>query len=175
MVEVLRGMPEQVGDRNTIIDACVQAGMNPATVSMWLTFNEAFVNHSWAVWGPVGSNPSPARVQAIQASVREQFEPMGLTDTWDAAGNYVIRFKAVRSFLRTGTISHGWPAHLRSRDAYEALDADGLPTGTIRFADDHDFSWGWGSPAATNTKHGQIVTASFDLAAGTVLITAASE
>lgn len=174
MVEVLRDCPEEVESRERLLQKCVAAGMNKNTASLWLTFNEVIVDHGWSLWGLVGSRPSPGRVNALQESVREKFEMSEFSDGWDAQGHYQISFRATRSFLRSGTLSRNWYGPLRRKERFEVLTDDGDVVGTLRFSLDHSFSWGWVTPcAATEVRHGHLVTVIFDLNRQTARLTCA--
>lgn len=173
MVKVLRGFPDQVGSRGDVMEAFVKAGMKSATANVWLSFHEILSSYGWAVWGLVGATPSPTRVDAIQQSVRAQFEDADMSTGWGPDGNPHLTFTATKSFINTGTLSFNWPDFLRSGGTFDlylagpaALSQTALeeesggegdvnenddeitppttPTyGTARFSTDHGFSWGW--------------------------------
>ncbi len=171
LVDALLAMPSHVGSREDVINAAVDAGVNRSTAGMWLTFAEVIVDHGRYVWGLLGSNPSPERVKEIQASVREQQEPLEFEDSWDADGRFVVSFRVTRSFLNSRTVGRRWPPELREGGDFAASTQGDKHCGIVKFSAEHTFSWGWGpSIAAVGAKRGQRMLATFDLQANRVTV-----
>lgn len=88
MIDVLKGSPYHVMDRQSLTEACEDVGIPKGTYGIWTTYAEWMDQFGPNVWGLRGSAPSPAAVEAIRnaAKARLKAEPRRKTWSWTTGG-----------------------------------------------------------------------------------------
>ncbi len=170
MIDVLKGSPYQVMDRQSLAEACDDAGIPKGTYGIWTTYAEWMERFGSNVWGLRGSSPNPAAVEAIRqaAAARLRAEPRRKAWTWALDGRIVQTMDVTTSFLNTGVMS--FVPEVQNMLAGHSLDAilNGKKVATVKLGDDHAFCWGW-HPAikAMGTRPGDVLRIMVDVAAKT--------
>lgn len=168
MIEVLKSSPYQVMDRQSLHEACLNAGIAKGTFGVWTTFAEWMERFAPNVWGLRGSKPNPGAVETIRlaARARSKAEPHRKSWAWGSDGSVIQTLDVTTSLLNTGVLS--FDAEVSSVLAGQSLAIlkDGELVATAKVGAEHLFSWGW-FPAlnALGAKRGDVVRIEIDLAA----------
>lgn len=72
MIDVLKASPYQVMDRQSLMEACADAGIPSGTSGVWTTYAEWMDRFGPNVWGLRGSSPNPAAVEEIRNAARSR-------------------------------------------------------------------------------------------------------
>jgi hypothetical protein len=170
MIDVLKSSPYQVMDRQSLQEACLDAGIARGTFGVWITYAEWMERVAPNVWGLRGSNPNPAAVQEIRraARARSKAEPRRKSWAWAPNGTVVQTMDVTTSLLGTGVLSFDPDIHNLLAGQSLAVYMDGQPVATAKLGDDHYFSWGW-HPAlsALGVKKGDVLQIKVNVAART--------
>lgn len=170
MIDVLKSATHQVMDRQSLHEACDDAGIAKGTYGIWTTYAEWMENFGPNVWGLRGSSPNPGAVEAIRKAARARLksEPRRKSWSWSADGRVIWTMDATTAFTSTGVLS--WTPDIRKMLASQSLGVtiDGKQVATAKVGDDHTFCWGW-HPAitASGTKRGDVVRITISLTART--------
>ncbi|MFI1997012.1 hypothetical protein [Actinoplanes sp. NPDC020271] len=170
MIDVLKGSPYQVMDRQSLAEACDDAGISKSTYGVWTTYAEWMERFGPSVWGLRGSSPNPAAVEAIRraATARLKAEPRRKTWSWTVDGRLAQTMDVTTSFLNSGVMS--FVPEVRSLLRGQSLEAmlNGRRVATVKLGDDHSFCWGW-HPAirAMGLERGDVLRITVDVAAKT--------
>ncbi|MFJ2300075.1 hypothetical protein [Oerskovia paurometabola] len=160
MVDVLKSSTYQVMDRQTLHEACDDAGIAKGTYGIWTTYAEWMERFGPNVWGLRGSAPSPAAVTAIReaARARSKAESRRKSWAWMVDGGIVHTMDATTSFLSTGVMSFAPDVHRLLAAQSAKVFVEDQAVATAKFGDDHSFCWGW-SPAlrAVGAKRGDVL------------------
>lgn len=168
MIDVLKGSPYQVMDRQSLTEACSDAGIPSGTYGIWTTYAEWMEKFGPNVWGLRGSSPNPAAVEAIRKSSRERLkaEPRRKSWTWAADGRINQTMDVTTSFLSSGVLS--FVPEIQSILAGQSLAIvlDSHEVATAKVSSDHAFCWGWHPAiAAMSAKRGDVLRISIDVIA----------
>ena len=168
MVDVLKSSPYQVMDRQSLNDACIEAGIAPATCTIWTTYAEWMEKFAPSVWGLRGSNPNPAAVQTIRraAAARSKAEPHRKVWVWAPDATVVQTMDVTTSLLNTGVLS--FDPHIRHLLAGRSIAVykDERLVATAKVGVDHPFCWGWHPAlAALAVKKGDVIRIRLNIAA----------
>lgn len=170
MIDVLKGSPYQVMDRQSLAEACDDAGIPKGTYGIWTTYAEWMERFGPNVWGLRGSSPNPAAVEAIRAAARARLkaEPRRKSWAWAPDGRIAQTMDVTTSFLNSGVMT--FAPEIQSMLAGRSLEVmlDGKKVATVKLGDDHSFCWGW-HPAikAMGPKPGDVLRITVDVAART--------
>lgn len=170
MIDVLKGSPYQVMDRQSLAEACDDAGIPKGTYGIWTTYAEWMERFGPNVWGLRGSSPNPAAVEAIREAARARLkaEPRRKSWAWAPDGRIAQTMDVTTSFLNSGVMT--FASEIQSMLAGRSLEAmlDGKKVATVKLGDDHSFCWGW-HPAikAMGAKPGDVLRITVDVAAKT--------
>jgi hypothetical protein len=175
MIEVLKSSPYQVMDRQSLHEACLNAGIAKGTFGVWTTFAEWMERFAPSVWGLRGSKPNPAAVATIRhaALARSKAEPHQKSWSWGPDGSVIQTLDVTTSLLNTGVLS--FDTEVSSILAGQSLSIfkDGELVATAKVGTEHLFSWGW-FPAlnALGAQRGSVLRIEINLAArrATVII-----
>jgi hypothetical protein len=168
MVEILRGAPDGVLDRQEFMRACMDRGLSDGSVSVYTTFSPILERPTLNVWTLRGSVVNPVAVERIREKSRNRPD-LPISVRWDERGRLVIARQLGFAALSSKVL--GIPAsakpYLAGR-AFAAVTTDATPTGTVQVAEDSN-SWGWGPfLRQAMADENSVLLASFDLGAGTV-------
>lgn len=170
MIDVLKGSPYQVMDRQSLYEACSDAGISPGTYGIWTTYAEWMEKFGPNVWGLRGSRPNPGAVEAIREAARARLkaEPRRKSWSWAADGRIAQTMDVTTSFMSSGVLS--FVPEIQNMLAGQALTImlDGTAVTTAKLGEDHGFSWGW-HPAITamGAKRGDVLRITVDVVAKT--------
>lgn len=168
MIDILKGSPYQVMDRQSLAEACDDAGISKGTYGIWTTYAEWMERFGSNVWGLRGSSPNPAAVEAIREAARARLkaEPRRKSWSWTVDGRITQTMDVTTSFMNSGVMS--FVPGIQSLLAGRSLTAmfDGEKVATVKLGDDHSFCWGW-HPAisAIGAKRGDVLCITIDVAA----------
>lgn len=170
MIDVLKGSQYQVMDRQSLYEACSDAGISPGTYGIWTTYGEWMEKFGPNVWGLRGSSPNPGAVEAIRNAARARLkaEPRRKSWSWAADGRIAQTMDVTTSFLGSGVLS--FVPEIQNMLAGQALAVmlDGVPVTTAKVGDDHAFCWGWHPAiAATGAQRGDVLRITVDVGAKT--------
>lgn len=170
MIDVLKSSPYQVMDRQSLNDACLDAGIARGTFGIWTTYAEWMEKVAPNVWGLRGSNPNPAAVETIRraAKARSKAEPRRKSWAWASDGTVVQTMDVTTSLLGTGVLSFDADVHNLLAGQSLAVYKGGQQVTTAKVGADHRFCWGW-APAwsALGVKQGDVLQIRMDVAART--------
>ena len=170
MIDVLKESPYQVMDRQSLTEACEDAGIAKGTYGIWTTYAEWMENFGPNVWGLRGSSPNPGAVEAIRlaARVRRKADPRRKKWTWTTDGRIAQTMDVTTSFLSTGVITFVSEIQNMLAGSSLAVFLDGKNVATVKLGANHSFSWGW-FPAisALDAKLGDVLRITVDMAAKT--------
>jgi hypothetical protein len=170
MIDVLKGSPYQVMDRQSLDEACSDAGISKGTYGVWTTYAEWMERFGPNVWGLRGSSPNPAAVEAIRkaASARLKAEPRRKSWAWAPDGRIAQTMDVTTSFLSSGVLSFVPEIQNMLAGQSLAIMLDGKQVATAKLGDDHAFCWGW-HPAITavGAKRGDVLRITVDVVAKT--------
>lgn len=160
MVDLLKSSEYGVMDRQSLNDACEDAGIARGTFGVWTTYKEWMERFAPNVWGLRGSHPNPAAVEAIRraAHARSEAEPHRKKWAWDADGTAVQTMDVTTSFLSTGVLTLEPGIHNLVAGLALPLYHEGHHVGTAKLGADHGFCWGWHPAlAALDAKQGDVL------------------
>ncbi|MGY1988059.1 hypothetical protein ACI792_17720 [Blastococcus sp. SYSU DS0669] len=146
MVGVLRAEVPPALDRNSLIAACVESGMQASTAGILITYAEFVKRFAPNVWGLRGVNLSSEQIARIQAEAKVR---SALVDGSRIAGRTVtgrpwFARRITPSFLFSGVMSHDWEKRELDGCQLDLIDGlDGEPVGQLRFA--NGFNYGYNS------------------------------
>lgn len=168
MIDVLKGSPYQVMDRESLNEACSDAGIPKGTYGIWTTYAVWMEKFGPSVWGLRGSSPNPAAVEAIRKAsrVRLKAEPRRKSWVWGPDGRIVQTMDVTTSFLNSGVLS--FVPEIQNMLAGQSLVImlDGNQVTTAKIGEDHSFCWGWHPAiAAMGTQRGDVLRISVDVVA----------
>lgn len=166
MIDVLKSSPYQVMDRQSLQEACEEAGVAPGTYGVWTTYAEWMDKFGPNVWGLRGSNPNPGAVEEIRraALARTKAEPRRKVWSWAPDGSAVQTMDVTTSILSTGVLSFRSSIHNLIAGQSLAVTVDGTPVGTVKLGIDHSFCWGWFPVlAALGAKKGDVLQIRVDV------------
>jgi hypothetical protein len=167
MIDVLKGSPYQVMDRQSLAEACDDAGIPSGTYTVWTTYAEWMERFGPNVWGLRGSSPNPAAVEAIRKAARARLraEPRRKSWAWTHDGRIEQTMDVTTSFVTTGVMT--FASAIRSSLPAGSLEAtlSGRRVATVKMGEGHSFCWGW-HPAITalGAKPGDVLRISIDVA-----------
>ena len=167
MIDVLKASPYQVMDRQSLSEACADAGIASGTYGIWTTYAEWMERFGPNVWGLRGSSPNPAAVETIRRAARARLkaEPRRKTWAWTADGRIAQTMDVTTSFLGSGVLS--FVAEIQNMLAGQSLVImlDGKQVATVKLGDDHSFCWGWHPAiAAMGAKRGDVLKITVSMA-----------
>ncbi|MHA6695294.1 hypothetical protein [Homoserinimonas sp. A520] len=145
MIDVLKSSPFQVMDRQSLTEACDDAGIAPGTYGIWTTYAEWMERFAPNVWGLRGSNPNPAAVETIRlaAKARSKAEPRRKAWAWSTDGSAVQTLDVTTSILASGVLSFDQGIHgLLAGSPLDVFES-GEKIATVKLGAEHGFSWGW--------------------------------
>lgn len=170
MIDVLKGSPFQVMDRQSLTEACADAGIPSGTYSTWTTYAEWMERFGSNVWGLRGSSPNPGAVEAIRAAARtrRKAEPRRKEWMWAPAGRIIQTMDVTTSFLTTGVMSFVPEIHDMLAGQSLQVMVKRQKVTTVKLGEDHPFCWGW-YPAlkAIGARQGDVLRITVDVAART--------
>jgi hypothetical protein len=146
LVAVLRGQPHQAMDRLSLLAACDEIGMKPATVTVWTTYAGCIKRFAPNVWGLRGAHVPDEVLVQLQANARRAREAVDRTKmsgTTPSGRPWTAR-RVTPSFLYSGVMPFDWGKPMLAYRTLAAVDmVDGESVGTVRFAE--NFNWGYGT------------------------------
>ncbi len=170
MIDVLKASPYQVMDRQSLDEACLDAGIARGTFATWTTYAEWMEKVAPNVWGLRGSHPNPAAVEIIRsaANARSKAEPRRKSWAWAPDGTVVQTMDVTTSLLSTGVLSFDPGIHDLLAGRSLAVCKDRRQVATAKLGADHKFCWGW-HPALTalGVKKGDVLQIRLNVAART--------
>lgn len=170
MIDVLKASPYQVMDRQSLAEACDDAGIPKGTYGIWTTYAEWMERFGPNVWGLRGSSPNPGAVEAIREAARARLkaEPRRKAWAWALDGRIAQTMDVTTSFLNSGVMT--FVSEIQNMLAGHSLEAilNGERVAIVKVGDDHSFCWGW-HPAinAMGAKPGDVLRITVDVAART--------
>lgn len=170
MIDVLKGSPYQVMDRQSLSEACSDAGISSGTYGIWTTYAEWMEKFGPNVWGLRGSSPNPGAVEAIRnvARARLKAEPRRKSWSWAADGRVAQTMDVTTSFLGSGVLSFVPEIQTMLAGQALAIILDGKQAATAKLGGDHSFCWGWHPAiAASGAKQGDVMRIIVDVEART--------
>ena len=171
MIDILKGSPYQVMDRQSLNEACSDAGIPQGTYGIWTTYAEWMESFGPNVWGLRGSSPNPAAVDAIRKAARARLKagPRRKSWAWAPDGRIAQTMDVTTSFLSSGVLSFVPEIQNMLAGQSLAIMLDGTQVATAKLGDDHSFCWGWHSAiAAIGAKRGDVLRITVDMVAKTV-------
>lgn len=173
MIDVLKASPYQVMDRQSLSEACSDAGISKGTYGIWTTYAEWMENFGPNVWGLRGSSPNPAAVEAIRRASRARLkaEPRRKSWAWGSDGRIDQTMDVTTSFLSSGVLSFVPEIQNMLAGQSLAIIFDGKQVATAKLGDDHSFCWGW-HPAISSMgmNRGDVLRISIDVVGKTAEI-----
>jgi hypothetical protein len=173
MIDVLKSSPYQVMDRQSLTDACLDAGIARGTFGTWTSYAEWMEKVAPNVWGLRGSNPNPGAVEEIRraANARSKAEPRRKSWAWAPDGTVVQTMDVTTSLLGAGVLSFDPDIHNLLAGQSLAVYKDGQPVATAKLGADHKFCWGWHPAlAALGVKKGDVLQIRVNVAARTAKV-----
>lgn len=170
MIDVLKGSPYQVMDRQSLNEACNDAGIPKGTYGIWTTYAEWMEGFGPNVWGLRGSSPNPAAVEAIRKAARARLkaEPRRKSWAWAPDGRIAQTMDVTTSFLGSGVLTFVPEIQNMLAGKSLAIMLDGQQVATAKLGDDHSFCWGWHPAiAAIGAVRGDVWRITVDVAAKT--------
>jgi len=165
VVDVLKETPHELLDRRSLYDACLDAGINRNTLSIWTSYAEWLENYAPSVWGLRGARPSPAAVVACQESarVRRESEPRRRVWSWSPDGHIIYTADVTTSLVNSGVVSFGSSLHRTLAGKRLDVSVGGEVVATAKVGLEHGFCWGW-HPAllALGAKQGDVMEVNID-------------
>lgn len=144
MVGVLRSQPFGVMDRNSLLNACREAGMKAATATVFTTYAECIKNFGPNVWGLRGAVVPEEVIHATQRHARtasKTHDRRNVDGTTESGRPWMAR-KVTPSFLNSGVIPFDWGKNQLTDSKLIAIDMlDGEPVGSLRFV--NNFNYGY--------------------------------
>jgi hypothetical protein len=166
MIEVLKSSPYQVMDRQSLHEACADAGIARGTFGVWTTYAEWMERFAPSVWGLRGSKPNPAAVETVRlaALARSKAEPHRKSWSWGSDGAVIQTLDVTTSLLNTGVLSFDTEVSKLLAGQSIAIFMDGEQVATAKVGTDHLFSWGW-FPAlkALGAQRGEVLRVTINL------------
>lgn len=170
MIDVLKESRYQVMDRQSLAEACEDAGIAKGTYGVWTTYAEWMEKFAPNVWGLRGSSPNPGAVEAMRmaARARLQAEPRRKEWMWTADGRIAQTMYVTTSFITNGVMSFVPGIQKMLAGSSLAVMWCGEKVATVKLGADHSFSWGW-HPAisALRAERGDVLRITVDVAAKT--------
>lgn len=159
MIDVLKGSPYQVMDRQSLYEACDAAGIAQGTYGVWTTYAEWMEKFGPNVWGLRGSRPNAGAVEAIRlaAKARTKAEPRRKSWEWTTGGRVAQTMDVTTPLTSTGVLT--FVAEIQKLLAGETLSVriSGDPVATVKLGENHSFCWGWHPVlAALGAKQGDV-------------------
>ncbi|WP_372460302.1 hypothetical protein [Microbacterium profundi] len=170
MIDVLKSSPYQVMDRQSLNEACDDAGIAKGTYGIWTTYAEWMEGFGPNVWGLRGSKPNPAAVDAIRAASRARLKAEPRRKSWSWAPNGLIAqtMDVTTSFINSGVLT--FVPEVQGMLAGQSLEVmlGGKHVATAKLGADHSFCWGW-HPAinAMEAKSGDVLRITVNISART--------
>lgn len=178
MLDILKTSPYQVMDRQSLNEACSDAGIVRGTYGIWTTYAEWMQRFAPNVWGLRGSNPNPAAVEAIRlaALARSKAEPRRKSSAWGPDGSAVQTMDVTTSLLGSGVLSFEQDIHALLAGQALTVVRNGEFLATAKLGADHSFSWGWHPVLdAFGAKQGDVLQIRINMAARTAEVQKASQ
>ena len=167
MIDVLKASPYQVMDRQSLMEACTDAGISRGTSGVWTTYKEWMAGFGPNVWGLRGSSPNPAAVEEIRraAASRRRAEPRRKKWGWTTDGQISQTMDVTTSFLSSGVMAFAPGIQSLLAGQSLAIIYNGTEAAVIKLGEDHTFCWGW-HPAikATGMLRGDVLRVTIDTA-----------
>lgn len=167
MIDILKSSPYQVMDRQSLREACREAGIAPGTSTVWTTYAEWMQKFAQNVWGLRGSEPDMQAVERIRraARARSEAEPHRKSSSL-FPGGAIQTMDVTTSCLATGVLSFAPEVHrLVAGSALDIVRAS-ESLGMAKFGASHFFSWGWlPMLRSLDAKPGDVLRISIDPAA----------
>jgi len=167
MIDILKDSPYQVMDRQSLSEACADAGIKSGTVGVWTTYAEWMEKFGSNVWGLRGSSPNPAAVDAIRQAARARLraEPRRKEWTWTPDGRISQTMDLTTSLHGSGVLSFVPEIHSVLAGRELAVSLDGKHVATVKLGAHHSFSWGWHPAiAASAAKIGDVLRITVNVA-----------
>ena len=167
MIDVLKASPYQVMDRQSLMEACSDAGISSGTSGVWTTYAEWMDRFGPNVWGLRGSSPNPAAVEEIRNAARSRLraEPRRKKWRWTADGRISQTMDVTTSLLSSGVLSFAPGIQSLLAGQSLAIIYAGDQVAIVKLGDDHSFCWGWHPAiAATNMSRGDVMRITIDIA-----------
>ncbi|MGY1771949.1 hypothetical protein [Blastococcus sp. SYSU D00813] len=165
MVELLRAQEPPVMDRNSLIAACVGAGMSSGTAGVLITYGEFIKRYGPNVWGLRGARVSDRQVAEVQAEAKARTTQIDATRIVGrtATGRPWFARRVTPSFLYSGVMSNDWERHTLDGARLEVVDGlDGESVGQLRFSG--SFNYGYAAWLKKNdVKVGDVIRVTVDL------------
>jgi hypothetical protein len=166
MIQILRRAPDALMDRNSLVEACYEDGMNLATVTQFTSYNPCLERIAPNVWAPRGTNVSPAVVAEFRRLHGWRNAPANDMETgWDTEGHPWWAFEVTASLLAASGAST-IPSSIRPvlGRGYECFTEGGEPCGVLHANGDSPFVWGWSRFfSVASVDAGDYVRATFDI------------
>lgn len=178
MIDILKTSPYQVMDRQSLNEACSDAGIARGTYGIWTTYAEWMQRFAPNVWGLRGSNPNPAAVEAIRlaALARSKAEPRRKSWTWAPDGSAVQTMDVTTSLLGSGVLSFEQDIHALLAGQSLTVVRNGQFLATAKLGADHSFSWGWHPVLdALDAKQGDVLQIRINMAVRTAEVRKGSQ
>lgn len=173
MVDVIKSSPHQVMDRQSLYEACDEAGIPSGTYTVWTTYAPWMDQFGRNVWGLRGSSPNPAAVEVIRkaAESRSRAEPRRTNWSWAPDGKMMLTRDITTSFRTTCVLILSPEVHKLIAGGSLAIMADGLEIGTVKTGPAHTFCWGW-HPILTHlgARQGDVLQLAIDVASKTATV-----
>jgi len=137
LVDVLRSSPSTVLDRATILQECVERGLNLQTVSTSLTYSCIIEHLDTNIWTLRGADINPAAVEAIRRANALRPRERRVRDFGWTKDGYLWIATVVPPVIQTFVF--GCPPGSRpyiARRKFAAVMRDGTPCGTIGVTED---------------------------------------
>jgi hypothetical protein len=135
MVQVLRSFTPPAADRNTLVDACVEAGVNAGTAGVLLTYGECFEKLGHNVWGLRGVGVPNDAVAALQAGARarrDAFDKGQVSGSTPSGRPWVAR-RMSPDVVRSGVLPANFHPGVLQDAGFTVVDAsDGETLGRLR-------------------------------------------
>jgi hypothetical protein len=178
MIEVLKSSPYQVMDRQSLHEACTDAGIAKGTHSVWTTYAEWMERFAPSVWGLRGSMPNPAAVETVRlaALARSKAEPHRKAWSWGTDGTVIQTLDVTTSLLNTGVLTFDTEVSNILAGQSLAILRDGEQVATAKVGADHLFSWGW-FPAlrALGVQRGEVLRIQINLSTRIASVTSGDQ
>lgn len=170
MIDILKGSPYQVMDRQSLYEACDDAGIAKGTYGIWTTYAEWMERFAPNVWGLRGSTPNPGALEAIRAAARTRTkaELRRKSWAWASDGRISQTMDVTTSFTGSGVLSFVPEIQTLLAGQSLAIVFNGERIATAKLGDDHSFCWGWHPAiAAMGAKRGDVLRIVVDVTAKT--------
>jgi len=178
MIDVLKASHYEVMDRQSLTEACADAGIASGTYGIWTTYAEWMERFAPNVWGLRGSNPNPAAVEVIRSAAlsRTKAEPRRKSWKWAADGSAVQTMDLTTSILSSGVLSFDQGVHDLLAGEAIAITVSSEPVTTVKVGANHIFSWGWHPVfSKLSAKQGDVIQIRVNVATRSASVQTGSE